>query len=392
MQTILHCASAYPDPVAPETQASALLLALTRERFDHRVYSFKRAGWRGEITAIPFADAAGDDHRAMVYGAPPKGLRLERRMRDLADWIVADAEDRGLRPALVHAHKSSLDALVGARVAEHFGVPLVLTVQANTDGLIIGTRRDLRARFREIWHGAALVLPFAPVAEARISDLLGPRRGPVRILPCPTRADAILAPAPRAEGAAPMILTAFHLAHHANKNIRTLLEAVALAAQEVPDIALEIVGGGDAPAFLEISETARKIAPGRVRMLGARPGSELQARMNRATAFALTSRRESYGMVYAEALLAGTPCLHSSGRGIDGLFPDGEMTLGVQPTDRAATAASLVRLCREEAAFKARIGQAQAEGRLEIMRRDAIATAYADGLDAAMGTRTANVA
>ena len=47
----------------------------------------------------------------------------------------------------------------------------------------------------------------------------------------------------------------------------------------------------------------------------------------------MLSLRESDGMVYAEALLAGTPCLYSSGRNIDGILPDGETTLGINSKD-----------------------------------------------------------
>ena len=380
MKTILHCASSYPDPIAPDTRASSLLLEMTRDDFDHKVYSFRRADWRGALTAIPFDDTGGQGHRAMVYGALPKGLRFARTMAEIARWIIADAEQRNLKPDMVQAHKVSLDGIVGATVAAHFNVPLVLTVQANTDARIIKTRRDLRDQFQTIWHKAALVFPFAPNAQDAMEDLLAPRTGPMRILPCPTTADDIIAPTPRASGASATILTAFHLAHYGNKNVQGLMAAVAEAARQVPDIRLDVVGGGDLGAFLKVSQMAQKIAPGRVQMLGAQPGAQMQARMNKATAFAMLSHRESFGMVYSEALLAGTPCLHSTGRAIDGLFPEGNITLSVDPSDTSAMAQALVRLVKEEDAFKARIATAQGDGQLEILRRPHITKNYADGL------------
>jgi glycosyltransferase involved in cell wall biosynthesis len=386
MPDILHCISAYPDPVAPETQASSLLLALTAKQFSHHVFSFKRAGWRGDITAIAFGDDAGADHRAMVYGAPPKGLRLGSAMRDLAMWIIADAQKRGIKPDIVHAHKVSMDGLVGAKVAAHFGVPLALSVQANTDTRIIGTRRDLRDTYRALWQEAAVVFPFAPAALHAVTPLLGTRTGTVQVLPCPTRADGIMAPSPRAQGRAPVILTAFHLAHYVNKNIEALLQATVQAARAVPGLRLDIIGGGDAAAFLTVSEMVRRIAPDNAQLLGARGGNEMQARMNAATAFAMMSHRESFGMVYSESLLAGTPCLHSSGRAIDGLLPEGEMTLGVDPKDVDAMAAALVRLCSEEAAFKGRIAAAQKAGTLEFLRRDHIAQTYGERITGALGS------
>ena len=284
-----------------------------------------------------------------------------------------------------------MDGLVAERVAAHFNVPFLLTIQANTATRIIKTRRDLRDSYSRLWQDAAVVFPFAPNAQDAVAALLGARQGPVEILPCPTGADTIIAPTPRAPGAAPVILTAFHLAHYGNKNIKTLLQAVALAAKTVPEIKLDVVGGGDAAAFLQVAQMAEEIAPGRVTLLGARPGSEMQGRMTRATAFAMPSHRESFGMVFSEALLAGTPCLHSSGRAIDGLFPDGDITLGIDPSDAAAMAKALVTLCQEETAFKARVGEAQSSGRLEILRRDHIAATYLRVVGTIMG-QTANAA
>lgn len=392
MLTILHCISAYPDPIEPETQASSLLLELTADRFTHSVFSFKRAHWRGDITALAFGDAAGRDHRAMVYGAPPKGLRLARAMGQIAAWIISDAEARGVNPDLVHAHKVTIDGLVGAQVAAHFGVPLALSVQANTDTRILNARRDLRTTYKKIWQEAAVVFPFAPVAQTAVEALIGKRQGPAPVLPCPTRADTILPPTLRAPDTAPVILTAFNLAHHGNKNIKTLLEATALAARDIPDLRLDIVGGGDAEAFFKISQMCAQIAPGHARLLGARKGDEMQMLMNQATAFAMPSHRESFGMVYAEALLAGTPCLHSKGRAIDGLFPDGTVTLGVDPADASAMAAALLRLCREESAFKARLSEAQAAGQLDILRRDTIAQRYGAHVQAAVEGNVPDVA
>lgn len=376
MAQVLHVLSSYPDPIAPDTVASSLLLELTAKQVGHHVYTFKRAGWRAGQCVVKFDDAAGTDHRAIVYGALPKGLNLVRSYRAIADYIIADAGEKNLRPDVVHAHKASMDGFVGARVAQHFQVPLCLTVQANTDVKIIRARRDLRNHFRSIWQNAAHIFPFTPVAQTAMEGVLGPTGAPVTVLPCPTKADQITAPVIRAEGAAPIIRTAFNIAHYENKNIETLLKAVQIAAQQVPDIQLEIIGGGDAEAFLTVARMAETLAPGRAVMLGAKPQAHMQGLFNQATGFALMSRRESYGMVYAESLLAGTPCLYSKDRAIDGLFPEGAFTLSAEPDSAEDTAKALVRLCNEEADFKTRLKTAQEDGTLNILRQDDIVQKY----------------
>src|SRR5690606_36244129 len=106
-----------------------------------------------------------------------------------------------------------------------------------------------------------------------------------------------------------------------------------------------------------LAALADDVAPGRVRFLGSLANTEIQRRFNASTAFALVSHRESYGMVFAEALLAGAPCLIPRGRAIDGYFAEGSAVLSADPKDEAKITRGLVRLVREEHEFKSRLAE-----------------------------------
>jgi glycosyltransferase involved in cell wall biosynthesis len=379
---ILHLSADYPDPLGPaKTRAVANLLPLVPEH-EHTVYSLNRVDWRLGIAAVGFEDAAGQGHRAVAYGAPPAGLFLERYLHRLADWVLADLAARGLRPDVVHAHKLSVEGLAGGRIAEALGVPLLISVQGDSDTKIVGAKRDLRGRYRALWHGAAAVFPFAPWARDRLDALLGARTGPTTLLPCPAAGPEFRArPVVTAE---PVVATAFHLASWRRKNADGLFRAVALAAAEVPGLRLHVFGGGDAGAFAELSRLAERLAPGCVMFDGAVPHPMIAARFNAAAAFALVSHRESYGMVFAEALLAGTPCLIPAGAGIDGFFPDTAAVVSVPSRDPAAIATGLVRLVRGEAEVKTLLAGMQEDGNLEVLTRPRIAEAYRLGLRVAV--------
>ena len=383
---ILHAASSYPAPGSPDTRASSLLLELVPE-FTHHAYVFKRTGWKPGQTVQHFDDAAGTDHRFISYGAPPKGLLLARFLDSLVAWIIKDVESRGITPDLVHAHKITMDGLVGQRLADHFKVPLILTVQSNTDEKILRFKPSLKKRFTRIWQQADAIFAFAPNARDAIIAQIGAAKVPVTMLPCPTLADAIKPPLPRPEGAKPTLVTAFNIAHYKNKNIKALFEALAQAAQTVPDIRLKIIGGGDDAAARTVRDMADQIAPGRVDLLGAQPLEKMQALLRDASAFALLSHRESYGMVFAESLLTGTPILYPSGRAIDGYFEDGNFSLSADPNDVPGIAKALIRLCNDETGFKSRLATAQKNGALDFMCRPHIAQLYkttvADVLSAA---------
>lgn len=379
--TILHLSADYPDPLSSaKTRAVHNLLTLVPE-VAHRVYSLNRVGWREGVAALPFGDAAGDDHRAVAYGAPPMGLFLLRHLDRLADWIAEDAARRGVRPDAVHAHKLSVEGPVGLALAKRFGVPLLVSVQGNSDLKIVGAKRGPRPVWREVWTAASTVLPFAPWAATGLTALLGPREGPVAFLPCPGAQDETIL-APRVVG--PLIRSAFHLGIWRLKNAGALIDATGRAARSEPEIRLEIAGGGDPGAFARLTAVAGRSAPGRVAFLGAVPNPEMGAFFNGAAAVALVSRRESFGMVFAEALHAGAPCLIPRGRAIDGYLPEGGVVVAADPSSTDEIVDGLLRLTREEAAFKARLAALTASGGLELFRRSEIARTYRAALDAAL--------
>ena len=373
---ILHLSADYPDPLMPrKTRSIANLLALVPEH-THHVYSLNRVGWRAGIHALDFTDDSGEGHRAVAYEAPPKGIFLKRYLNRLADWLAEDVARRGIRPDLVHAHKLSIEGPLSASLADKFGVPLVITVQGNSDLKIIGARRDLLHIWKPIWESAAVAFALAPWAVDGLASLLGPREAPTYLLPCPTLADCLLSP----QVVGPVFRSAFNLADHRLKNAGGLIESVALAARRVSEVRLDIIGGGDPTAFAELAAFTERVAPGRVQFLGAVPNSAIQSLFNGSCAFALPSHRESFGMVFAEALLAGCPCLISRGRGIDGYLADGEALVAVGARDVHEIAEGLVRLAREEAAFKGRLAQLAETGALDQFRRDRIAEVYRAGL------------
>lgn len=375
---ILHVSADYPDPLQPaKTRAVSNLLEMA-EGHDHRVISVNRTGWRTGIHALDFADAAGQAHRAVAYGAPPKGLFLARYLARLAEWIADDCRAADFAPDLVHAHKLTTDGLVGESLARSFGVPLALSIQGNTDLKIARAKKDLRPRYARIWKEAAVAFPFAPWTRDDLDGLLGTRTGPTHVLPCPGPADTLASPV---MSSSPVIRTAFHLRDTQNKNAARLISAVGQVAREIPDLRLEILGGGDPDAFARLSAHGAQVAPGRIQFLGSVPNTEVQGLFNAATCFALVSRRESYGMVFAEALLAGAPCLIPRGRAIDGYFEDGSVVVTAHPDSEDQMVDGLRRLIREEDAFKERLSALGASGGLDILRRASIKKTYLDAID-----------
>lgn len=381
---IVHVSADYPDRWQPaKTHAIESLIRLVDDRFDNRIVSLNRhapgASFVPAILRNPLrprlaiaAEEWVDGVLPVRYDAPGRGIYHHAMLYRLGDWL-ADRLAAGPRPDLLVGHKLTLEALAVARAAQLMGVPYALAIQGNTDRRILAARPDLRARFARTFHGAAMVFHCAPWALAMVEAQLGTRKGPVALVPYPVDNDAILPPRAGGEG----LLTVFHLRNYRLKNLARMAQASSLAARVVPATRLAVVGGGS-PAQVAACEALLAGHPATIE--GALPIDRIPARLNRARGFVLASLRESFGLVFIEALLAGVPIAYPADRAVDGHFDGAGFAIRVKSRSVGEIAEAMVRLMRAEAAMKAALAQWQTSPAATIFKRKAIGDAFAEGL------------
>src|SRR5262245_9089889 len=366
---IVHITGDFPDCIAPnKTRAIANLVEATSE-FDHIVYSLNRVpAWSG-IESVQFSN----NRTAVAYGAPSKGFFLRSRMEALADWIVGDLAARQRRIDVVHAHKLTIEGVAGRRIADALRIPLVCSVQADTDTKIVWARPDLRGCFRRIWTTADYVVPFSPRGHEEMTAKLGERNGRTSLLPCITHQDNLLPAKPVGNS---HFVSIFHFGSHVRKNAKGLIRAIQLASRD-HDIKLDIFGSGS-EAELRAMQTLLGDADSRQRIrLGGPVRHEMvQQKIQEYVAFVMPTRRETYGMVFAESLLAGVPILQSKGWGIHGLFPDADVGYACDPNSIENITQGILHLHENEAILKKRIARRQSAGDFDILRRASIAAQY----------------
>jgi 1,2-diacylglycerol 3-alpha-glucosyltransferase len=108
----------------------------------------------------------------------------------------------------------------------------------------------------------------------------------------------------------------------AEKNIRFLLRAFALAADSCPGLDLTLIGGGPERPALEALARNLRIAP-RVTFLGERPHRELPALLADCDLFLTASSTEVHPLSLIEAMAAGLPVVAVGGEGISETVRDG---------------------------------------------------------------------
>ena len=122
-----------------------------------------------------------------------------------------------------------------------------------------------------------------------------------------------------------------------------LLEAWPEVVRRCPAAELWIAGNGDDLERLRAKGRAAGIAD-RVRFLGRVSDEELGLLYRRASVYAMPSRQEGFGLVYAEAMWHGTPCIGSRADAAGEVIGDGEMGLLVPYADPGALATALIDL------------------------------------------------
>ncbi len=377
--TILHISNDYPDVLdANKTKAVYNLIAGVPE-FSHVIYSLNRVDGFSGIEALP----SGEGYTAVAYGALPKGIAWHGRLKALAAWILADIRQKGIRPDLIHTHKLTVEGVIGQILSKELGIPFITDIRGDSDSKIFHNKRSLQGLYRQIAAEASVVFARAPWTIdlfERIAGLDRAKTHPLPVIP------GVLAmrPAPYVE--TQRLLTVFHLDSWKRKNLMTMVAAIYSLKERFPNIALDVYGRGSPKTLLEVRKALRDAA-GRehVHLKGPVKHEAMQALMPDYAAFVLPSKRESYGMVYAEALFNGLPVVYSKNWGIDGYFKADDIGYVSDADSVEDVAKGMAYVLEHQAALKQSIAAMQEGGAFHTIQKEQILGTYRRGIEAALG-------
>ncbi|PEQ10969.1 hypothetical protein B2G71_19315 [Novosphingobium sp. PC22D] len=382
---VVHLSGDFPDTIdRNKTRVIESLLDLTEQRFEHTVYSINRVAISPVSAITDFIRTLGrprgqiDDWQrfergvALGYRAPGRGLLHATYLKTVAVQIADQLQANP--PALVVGHKLTIEGIVARNLAQRIGRPYAITIQGDTDTKILAARPDLKALFAKIYHGAAHVFCFAPWALIEMERRLGTRDGPVTVLPCPTELDKPLPP----KGAGRDLISVFHLKNCHRKNLAGMVGAMKILAKSAQQTGLVVYGGGSA-ADEQAAMRIASVTPS-VRLGGAVDRAQMPLRMNEGVGFVLPSRRETFGLVFIEALFAGLPIIYPQGQAISGYFKDAPFALAVDSCDTAAIARAMATLVHKEGELKAALADWQSSSDARRFQRPSIGDAFAQGL------------
>jgi L-malate glycosyltransferase len=116
-----------------------------------------------------------------------------------------------------------------------------------------------------------------------------------------------------------------------NKNLKTVMQACQLLNSRGYNVSLEVIGDG--PLETQCKELSSKLNMEKTIIFhGYLTDMQSITRiMDNCDIFVMPSFKETFGLVYIEAMTRGIPIIYSEGQGIDGFFKNGEVGYSVDP-------------------------------------------------------------
>ena len=278
--------------------------------------------WKRYFTSLHHATVDGIDVTFPKYLVAPRGLF--RQMGQRAFRTAATSAFREMpNPEgvdLVHAHMAIPDGLAAWSISHLCSCPFVVTIQATDLDLTARAGETHRAQLSHVLSAASAVISPSPRLSMDCRSQFG---RPAVTVPYGIHSDDPHGEAGNTRAKLPagtILLTAARLLR--SKGIDDLLHACSNLINEQLQLHLVIVGDGPDRGRLESIARSNSLAE-HVSFLGALPHSEVLRYMAACDVFVLPSWRETFGLVYLEAMAAGKPVIGVQEQGIDGIIEQG---------------------------------------------------------------------
>ncbi len=255
-------------------------------------------------------------------------------------------ESRFGRPDVIHAQNALWGGVAAMRLSAETGIPFLVTEHSSDYPRHLIRPWEWPWAERCFRASSQVVCVSSSLASELHSAIPGVSFG---VVPNMVDADFFALPPAARDKSRPSFLAVCAL--NKNKGIDMLLDAFALYRQSGGCWDLEI--GGDGPLIDELGQQATKLHLGDcVRFLGPLTRHQVREAMWRASAFVVSSRVETFGIVAIEALATGLPVIATKCGGPETILAPGDGLL-VEADDSLALARALESMARTAASYAA---------------------------------------
>lgn len=260
---------------------------------------------------------------------------------------------------MVHAHFLFSDGAVALKLKEKYGIPYVVAVRNTDINFFFRYAPHLRKLGLKIMRGAEAIVYLSPAYRDFTFKKYIPIKNHSELsrksFVIPNGADdfwlenQIKSP----KSAKKSLKLLFVGEFTPNKNVMNVVAAVKILRKRMENVTLTMVGGGGLNSQ-HVHDTVAKLDSGVFNFVGRiRNPDDLMKHYRDADILVLPSYKETFGIVYIEAMSQAMPFICSLGQGVDGYFNDDEPGRFVDPDDPKQIASNIENIYENLSAYSA---------------------------------------
>ncbi len=328
-----------------------------------------------------FIHADSPNHlKVNCYGLPYGIFHLQSQKR--AFNKIMNASGNGLIDlnsiSLVHSHKLTFEGYIGYLISKELCKPLIITLR-QTDTIVLSKRKDLVSKFKNVLEYSSKIIYLIPNMIKELRKIIDDNFFNMHIEPKLQFLPNMVERKISKEGVTytpDTFLTILRMTKESvlRKNIKNLLKALIPLKQSY--IKLKIIGEGE--YLWKVKKWVEEFGlKNNVEFIGNILNEEIDKYYAEAEAFLLPSKSESFGMVYAESLLNGTPIMYSKNvLGFDGVFEN--VGVGVYPNSIESITEGIKTLQKNNLFFRSTISNLRESNALNIFSSGYIKEIYSN--------------
>jgi len=364
------------------TPAISNLINVSKSKFNPFIIDLVRTPipWQEEV------NLKGSHHLMINVFGLPYGLLMnwsQDRALNLVRKIASQEEINLKRFNLIHSHKLTFEGMIAYKLSIEYDIPLIVTLR-QTDTMVFNKKNSTIKIFKPIIKRCTKILYLIPQILLRMEKIFGKSFFEDHIIP-----KAVLLPnivdrkinVLKNDVESGNFVTVLKMEKKIvnRKNVKRLL--IAFNQLSNYDVKLSIVGDGSYRSKIE-KWVSKLNLDEKVKFVGHVDNDKIDEYYTKAEAFLLPSISESFGLVYAEALLNGTPIMYSKEHlGFDGFF-DG-VGVGVNPKSVESIKDGILKLFKNGSSYRKNINSLSQAGEFNIFNSSYIGIKYNEVLERA---------
>lgn len=269
-------------------------------------------------------------------------LLFYRKQNTMLRWMEKNLDFQEFD--LVHAHTVFSGGYAAFQLHKRYGIPYIVAVRDTDVNVFFKFMIHLRHVGVEILRNASKVIFLSPAYQEKVLRDCVPLEHLEEIAAksviLPNGINKMFLENPPASKEAvhdPLELIYVGLLN-SRKNPELTVEAVKLLRSRGLEAKLTVIGAIQEEKYRALMQQDFITYHDRC------PQDEVIAHLRKADIFVMPSHRETFGLVYAEAMSQGLPVLYTAGQGFDGHFPEGEVGFSVSDRDPADVADKILKI------------------------------------------------